>query len=232
MMRINAQGNYNQGRGADGLSLVMPASRYGAGVPYSRRPPAISGKAKPAASLDPQLLLPRLWGGRDIERIPLVAKRLQARIEAPGRSGTAIRRRRRPISKAKQIRDRKQFIGWLKNWAPDLYAAAKAKADAAEINDGTLGQLAGWWETFTQGISDVGGQYIQFRTQKEILDAQLERMRAGLPPLQTSEYAPTVAVKVDPGTTAEITGAIGTGLGRMLPFIAIGGLALLFLMRR
>ena len=75
-------------------------------------------------------------------------------------------------------------------------------------------------------------QYLQFRTQKEILDAQLERMRAGLPPLQTSEYAPTVAVKVDPGTTAEITGAIGTGLGRMLPFIAIGGLALLFLMRR
>lgn len=250
MMRVNAQGNYDQGRGADGLGLVMPASRYGAGVPYSDRPAAISGKPRPPASLDPQLILPRLYGGRDIERIPLVSKKpLRGLIGGPewrapqtpgpglrtwvsGRSGTATRRRRRPISKAQTIRHRKQFVGWLKNWSPRLYAVAKAKADAAEVNDGTLGQLAGWWESFTQGITDVGGQYIQFRTQKEILDAQMERMRAGEPPLQTSEYAPTVSVKVDPGTTAEITGAIGTGLGKMLPFIAIGGLALLFLMRR
>lgn len=232
MMRVNAQGNYNQGRGADGLGLVTPASRYGAGIPYSRRPASISGKPKPPASLDPQLILPRLWGGRDIEYVPFVSKRAPARIAPPGRSGTGIRRRRRPIGKAKQIRHRKQFIGWLKNWAPDLYAAAKAKADALEVNDGTLGQLAGWWESFTDSITSVGGQYLQFRTQKEILDAQMERMRAGEPPLQTSEYAPTVSVKVDPGTTAEITGAIGTGLGKMLPFIAIGGLALLFLMRR
>ena len=61
---------------------------------------------------------------------------------------------------------------------------------------------------------------------------QMERMRAGLPPLQTGEYAPTVAIKVDPGTTRELTGAIGAGFGKMLPVIAIGGVALMFLMGR
>lgn len=231
-MRVNAQGNYDQGRGADGLgqTATMIGSRYGAGVPYSRRPPAISGKPKPPSSLDPQLVLPRLYAARDIERLPIVAKK--SGFWSPGRSGTSVPRRRRPISKAKQIRHRKQFIGWLKNWAPDLYATAKAKADAVQIGEGTLGQLAGWWESFTDSLTSVGGQYLQFRTQKEILDAQMERMRAGEAPLQTSQYAPTVSVKVDPGTTAEITGAIGTGLGKMLPFIAIGGLALLVLSRR
>jgi len=244
----NAQGNYDQGRGADGLSAVAyRTSRFGTGIPVSGRPPAISGKPSPPPGLDPQYLLPRRpvpWWERgtrwprptdsagliDPGRIPGTVT--VTKITPPGRPDVRLPARRPLVSKGAKIRRRRQFITWLKNWAPQLYVRAKAKADAIEANDATLGQLAGWWETFTENLTEVGGAVLQYKTQKAILDAQLERMRAGLPPLQTSEYAPTVAVKVDPGTTREITGAIGAGLGRMLPFIAIGGVAILLMMRR
>lgn len=236
---VNAQGNYDQGRGADGLGYV--ASRYGISVPVSNRPAAISGKPTPAASLDPNIILPRVlrpgdsrrgspWTAEIAKRFPTVT------VKKVGGPVTLVRRpraRRRPVSKAKTIRHRKQFIEWIKNWAPGLYRRAKAKADATEAAEGgELGNLGGWWESFSDNLTEVGTTYLQFRTQKEILDAQLERMRAGEPPLQTSEYAPTISVKPDPGTTREITGAIGAGLGRMLPFIAIGGVALVLMMRR
>lgn len=249
---INAQGNYDQGRGADGLSAFgWRGSRYGSGVPVSNRPARISGKPRPAPGLDPQYLLPRAYPGgsrtfiegRHGPGFPIKSAGLIDPGQIPGvvtvtkitPAITVVRptlRRRAPRSKAAKIRRRQQFINWLKNWSPKLYMRAKAKADAVEAKEGTLGQLGGWWETFTENLTEVGGAVLQYKTQKAILDAQLERMRQGLPPLQTSEYAPTIAIKPDPGTTREITGAIGAGFGKMLPFIAIGGLALLLMMRR
>jgi hypothetical protein len=261
---INAQGNYQQGRGPDGLGDVIMAdtpfdvsrikyapSRFGAGTPMGDRPPYITGKMTPPASLDPQQVLPRTYRG-----VPTIAQLFKVRARPyssdtgqpakttprPGTRGRRVsdqvnakrelRRRQRKPTRRALTRYRQNFIKWLQNWAPEIYAASKAKADTVEQTEGTLGQLSGWWETFQDSVADLGGKYLQYRTQKEILDAQLERMKQGLPPLQTSEYAPTVIVKPDPGTTAEITGAIGAGLGRMLPFIAIGGVALLLMMRR
>lgn len=219
MFITNAQGNYNQGRGADGLSAVR-ASRYGAGTPERKK------RARHAvpASLDPTLLVTR-----DIQARP-ISKPLPGLIFTPPnkRIATAARRPNR----ATQIRHRRMFVNWLKNWAPQVYADAKRKADQIEVTDGTLGQLAGWWETFSDSVGSLGGKYLQFKTQKEILDAQMERMRQGQPPLQTSEYAPTVAVKPDAGTTREITGAIGAGFGSMLPWLAAGGVGLYLLTRR
>lgn len=239
-MQVNAQGNYDSGRGADGLSAIRyAASRFGAGVPMSDRPLRITGKPTPPASLDPTQVLPR--GNRApfesefikrkfspaTRRKKLTVGKIRPRID-PRR----LPRPRKRLSKAATIRHRRQFINWVRNWAPEIYTAAKRKADQEERADGALGQLAGWWESFTTGVTDLGGKYLQFRTQKEILEAQLERMKQGLPPLQTSEYAPTVVIKPDAGTTAEITGAIGAGFGKMLPFIAIGGVAILLLMRK
>ena len=282
---INAQGNYDQGRGADGLGFVY-ASRFGISVPYSERPPAISGKPTPPASLDPNILLPQIYTGRTdytreelLKRFPAYSgpkattspitwdptpkkkpwsmltdaekrlrmlgfpgdvvptvKTIKIIDPAPGKSVHLVRdlsRRRRPVSKAKRIRHRQQFIGWLKNWAPQLYAEAKKKADVAEANEGgALGNLGGWWDTFQEAVVNIGGKYLEFKTQKEILEAQLERMRAGEPPLQTSEYAPTIAIKAAPETVRQMTGAIGAGLMGMLPYIAVGGLVLVLLLRR
>jgi len=293
---INAQGNYDQGRGRDGLGftpfiLRRSYSRYGTGTPMSNRPGHITGKPKPAASLDPQQVLPRIgvnYAGRtdytreellkrfpgysgpmattspitwtpkpkpfsmltDAEKrlrilgTPILPGTIDKAVSVPiitiDQGGVPIPRRARvrtpaartKPNKGKMIRNRQAFINWIKNWAPEIYAAAKLKADRVEASDGTLGQLAGWWDTFSDTLADLGGKYLQFKTQKEILEAQLERMRAGEPPLQTSEYAPTIAIKPDPGTTREITGAIGAGFGKMLPWIAIAGVGVILLMRR
>lgn len=277
----NAQGNYDQGRGPDGLSNYGP-SRYGTGVPYSGRPRRVSGKPCPCPTLDPAPYLPTTREPLPTKSPglidPLKAAKMKARgflqdkfgrwvpavtimpvpggrvpLRVPWDRGTrgpiekpsapiveAIlapvrdprRRRRTPLKRGAKIRQRRQFINWMKNWAPQLYAAAKIKADKVEANEGGLGALGTWWDSFTESIKDLGGQYLQYKTQKEILEAQLERMRAGEPPLQTSEYAPTVRIGIDPGTTREVVGAIGTGFGKLLPFIAIGGVALLLMMRR
>lgn len=234
---INAQGNYDQGRGADGLGFVKfnyAASRYGADVPESGRPARISGKPLPPPTLDPQYLLPRVPTVStdlvDPGKVPTVKAKVIRAPTVRREVRVPMKRRRRP-NKARLIRDRQRFVNWLKTFAPQLYVDAKKAADVAEANGGTLGELAGWFDTFTEKVSELGGKYLQFRTQKEILEAQLERMKQGLPPLETGQIAPTIAVKPDPGTTREITGAIGAGFGRMLPFLAVG-LALFLFMRR
>lgn len=204
----NAQGSYNQGRGRDGfeplrsIDATYRSSRFGTGTRTSNRPRSITGKPR--------------WGIPPGER-PV------------GRHLPVSRRR---SSKAATVRNRRSFVNWIKRWAPQLYADAKKQADVVERNEGALGNLGGWWDTFTEKLSDVGGKYLQYRTQREILKAQMDRMQAGLPPLQTSEYAPTIQIKPDPGTTREITSAIGAGFGKMLPWLAAAGVGVFLLMRR
>ena len=137
----------------------------------------------------------------------------------------------RRVTRQELTRNRQQFINWLKRWAPRVYTYAKEAADREQARDGALNGLSGWFDSFMDKLTDAGGKYLQLRTQKDILDAQMERMRAGLPPLQTSEYAPTVKVQPDPATTKQITGAIGAGFQGALPWV-IGAGGLLLLMGR
>lgn len=243
----NMQGTFDDGRGASGLNslatVMRMTTRYGTGTPRGTRPPRLTGKR--SRLTDPRLVAS---GGKVASGLPF--KILPARPTialgppAVGRetvvvTSTPARPTRPPLvvssprrlSKAARIRHRRQFVNWLQRWAPQLYADAKKHADVAQAREGTLDGLAGWWESFNDFASNVGGKYLQFRTQKDILDAQMERMRQGLPPLQTGEYAPTFAVKPDPETTAEITGAIGAGFAKVLPWAA-AGLGLFFLLGR
>lgn len=206
---INVQGTFDEGRGASGLGTVryVPVlSRLGPGVKTSHRPPRLTGKPKRPSSTD-------------MRSYPAGVTTGWMRDYQPPR---------RAPRKVVRIRHRQQFINWLKRWAPQVYVGAKKRADVDQAHEGTLNGLGGWWESFSDGVVDLGGKVLQYKTQKEILDAQLERMRRGLPPLQTSEYAPTIAIKPDAGTTREITGAIGAGFGQILPWAAAGvGLFLL-----
>lgn len=131
-------------------------------------------------------------------------------------------------SKAAKVANQKRFLRWLEAWNPQLHAAAVNAANAVTENDTGLGALNSWWDSFTDKISQLGSKYVQFRTQKEILDAQMERMRQGLPPLETGQYAPTVAIKPDAGTTAEITSAIGSGIGKLSTPLMLAAAALGF----
>ena len=199
---MNVQGTFYDGRGASGLNAV--STMYRATTRHGTSTPR--GNRPPHISGKPT---------------PINSDK-RARIFVPPT--------KRP-SAAATIRHRQQFINWLKRWAPQVYAAAKKRADVAQLQGGTLNGLGGWWDTFTESVGNIGSQYLQFRTQKEILDVQLTRMQQGLPPLQTSEYAPTISIKPDAGTTREITGAIGAGFGKFIPWVA-GGVGLFLLLGR
>ncbi len=190
---MNVQGRFDSGRGADGLDAVHIVYNT------SRFGPGVKLSARP---------------------LRLSGKRHPAKPDP--RARVFVPPRRRP-SKHLQIRHRQQFITWLKRWHSQLYARAKKSADIAQAREGTLNGLGGWWESFTDSLTEVGGAVLQYKTQKDILDAQMERMRLGLPPLQTAEYAPTVRIDVGAETTRDITGAIGAGFGKMLPWLALGG---------
>ena len=42
--------------------------------------------------------------------------------------------------------------------------------------------------------------YLQYQSQQQVLDVQLQRMASGLPPLDTAQYAPTMQIGLDPAT--------------------------------
>lgn len=199
---MNVQGRFNEGRGASGLN----------GVNTLYRPTSRHGTSTPRGTRPPRISGKR----RPIKNDP------RARVFVPPN--------KRP-SAATQVRHRQQFINWLKRWAPQVYADAKKRADVA-VRGSTLNGLGGWWDSFTESVGSLGGKYLQFRTQKDILNAQMARMEQGLPPLQTSEYAPTIAIKPDAGTTRAITGAIGAGFGKFIPWVAAGVGAYLILRRK
>jgi len=117
----------------------------------------------------------------------------------------------------------KQFLTWMRLNEPRLYRAA---ASAAGNNSGLAAQDVGqpsggsWWDSFVGAAKQLVPVAIQARSQKQILDVQLRRAEQGLPPLQTSQIAPTVQVQ------AGLTPALKKIL---IPALAIGGGLLLYM---
>ncbi len=121
-----------------------------------------------------------------------------------------------------------QFVKWMRVNEPRLYRAAASAAGSATGNTSVLsaadtGQPAGgsWWDSFIGAAKQLVPVAIQARSQKRILDVQLRRAEQGLPPLQTSQIAPTVNVQA--GVTPDLKKIL-------IPALAIGGGLLLYFM--
>lgn len=91
-------------------------------------------------------------------------------------------------------------------------------------------QDAAWYDKILSTLEQAVPIYVQADAQKDIMDAQLERAKKGLPPLETSQMAPQVNVGMDPEIQDSITGTANT-----IQQVALwGGLALgaYFIMQR
>lgn len=140
-----------------------------------------------------------------------------------------------------------QLAQWLQRNDPFLFEIAVQRAEKQKQQmHGLFDSIASinWADIAKSAVStvkDIAPALVQYKTQSKILKTQLKRAESGLPPLETSQYAPTI------GVSAEITpemeaaaarvanSAVTTGIGQMgqfLPYIAIGGLALILLMRK
>jgi hypothetical protein len=80
------------------------------------------------------------------------------------------------------------------------------------------------WNRVITTITELAPQYLQYRAQKEIFDAQMVRLSQGLEPLpDPSAYAPSVRVALDPST---VEAAARAAAERAQPWLLWGGIAI------
>lgn len=160
-----------------------------------------------------------------------------------GAWGVGRSTRRRP-SKAERARNQQRFVQMIRKTHPRLYAIAKARvgepptgAGLGQITkNGTTETASSWFSRLTDTLTTLAPTYLQYKSQKELLEIQLQRAQEGLPPLETSQYAPAVQIGLDPEQTREAIAAAGAQAGEFLrqPMVlaAGAGLLLLVMMRR
>lgn len=139
------------------------------------------------------------------------------------------------------------FAKWLQVNDPFLFQVAKKRAEIQKggslagmgfLTDINWGDLA---KSAIETVKSVAPSLVQYKAQSKILKTQLKRAEQGLPPMDASQYAPTVniAPEITPETEAAATriateslrGSLGQ-FGQMLPMIAIGGAAIYFMTRK
>jgi hypothetical protein len=141
-----------------------------------------------------------------------------------------------------------QFIEWLKVNQPDLYNVAvkthALKNGQMAIHGITDFQPLGaidfgsFFSTVTDVVGKIAPSVIAARSQRDIVKIQLERAKQGLPPMNTSDFAPVVKVQTDitrdneDALTRIATSTADNTLQKYGVYIAGGLVALLFFMRK
>jgi hypothetical protein len=86
-----------------------------------------------------------------------------------------------------------QHIDWFRRNEPFLFRVAQY---VHSLNSNQLGfDWGGLFTSIATTVKDVAPAVAQVYTQKKVIDAQLARAKAGLPPLETSQISPTVKVE-------------------------------------
>lgn len=139
-----------------------------------------------------------------------------------------------------------QFMNWLKTYEPTVYAlAAKRfaiKTGGKEVYglsgyEGGISGLDDFMSTITDTIKNVLPAVVQYKSQNKILDAQLQRAKMGMPPLNVEDYSPVMRVQpsFDPQSEAALTrmavSTTSSSIKQLLPF-ALAGLAAYMIMHR
>lgn len=120
----------------------------------------------------------------------------------------------------------KKFIAWASKNAPQI--AREIKREVSKAANVTLSATVPetsrpWYETALDIAQQAIPTYIQYQAQRDIMKMQLDRARQGLPPLDTSQIAPTVRVQAEvPGVTNWIMPVALIG-GGILAFTLLSG---------
>ena len=112
-----------------------------------------------------------------------------------------------------------QFLIWLKNNHPRLFAAVQRKVKAGQLaglgatasSTSTSSGGTNLWGQITGAISNLGTAYLTYTTQQKVLDTQLQRAKQGLPPLNASQLQ-MPANQVQVGVSSQTGQQIASGL--------------------
>lgn len=140
------------------------------------------------------------------------------------------------------------FVEWIKYNEPVLYNVA-VKAHALKNGVQAIHGLADYqpmgaidfgamFNTVVDVVGKVVPSVVALRSQKDILNAQLERAKQGLPPMEVKDYMPVINVSPKVDKEAEdalvrvATQTTDNTLQKYGIYIAGGVIALMFLMRK
>lgn len=141
-----------------------------------------------------------------------------------------------------------QFIEWVKQNQPNIYNVA-VKMHALKngemaihgiVEYEPLGAIAlgSFFSTIADAVGKLAPSLIAAKSQRDIVKVQLERAKQGLPPMNTSDFAPVVKVQTDitsgneDALTRIATQTADNTLQKYGIYIAGGLVALLFFMRK
>ncbi len=125
-----------------------------------------------------------------------------------------------------------QFALWLKKRYPKVYAASMARnglsglGDTAPTDTTTPAATTSWLDTISNAIKSVIPAASAAYVAKQTIDVNVERAKAGLPPIDSGALAPQVNVSLPPAQMAQITSA-----GKYALY-GVGVLGLLFIMSK
>jgi len=137
------------------------------------------------------------------------------------------------------------FAKWLQ--ANDPYLFNVAVAVAKKQKSGNLGSFLTSidWGSIGKAavttVKEIAPAVVQLQAQKKALDVNLKRAESGQAPINFNDYTPTIKVAADITPDAEaainrsadtVINNVSARITKMLPFIAVGGVALFFLLRK
>lgn len=113
------------------------------------------------------------------------------------------------VRSPKQIAAAKRAVAWVQANFPALYDASVRRV-GNEMGAGGMRGLGaegaaaaptgvGWYDKIMNAFTTIAPEYLKVKAQKDLLAVQMDRARAGLPPLNAAQYAPGVQVSLPPG---------------------------------
>jgi len=126
-----------------------------------------------------------------------------------------------------------QFALWLKKRYPLVYASAIKQASAptglgavSSTDSTTPTATTSWLDTISNTIKSIIPAASAAYIAKQTIDVNIERAKAGLPPIDSGSLAPQVNVSLPPAQISQITNA-----GKYALY-GVGALGLLFLLSK
>lgn len=124
---------------------------------------------------------------------------------------------------------RAAFITWLRDTNPEGYRFAMQQANANASLADTSASTGFDWQKFIEAATAATTAVFQTKAQKDMLKVNIERAKAGLPPMDTSFAAPVIRTQFDvsPEVAAQLQQSAQAG---MMNIALIGGIGLVAFM--
>lgn len=96
-----------------------------------------------------------------------------------------------------KVQAKRDFINWIKTEYPFTYEIAMKRLSMQQNEMGAFDSLTKIFDAVADTAKNVAPTFLKYKQQKKLLNIQLERARAGQPPLDATQYT-MPPIKVEP----------------------------------